>query len=258
MGPSACRRSSIFAGNALDHHWRGFGRRVQDFVILELHAPRWQSRWDRWRARRSVTLGGFVALLTVLLIMIILLAVVALVVVNALAGSPWGTFNCGHHADRRVHGPVSALLEARQSARMLADRFPAGDGGNRRQTVGTQSAAGRRSSLLRRSLWRSPSSFTDFWPAPCQCGCFCSRRAIILSTFVKLGVIFLWPWASSLCPELELLALRASPIATAPSSPAKFSFCFITIACGAISDFTRSSLRGPRRNDRQRVRTPGL
>src|SRR5436853_688710 len=37
-------------------------------------------------------LGGFTALLTVLLIMIILLAVVALVVVNALKGSPWGTF----------------------------------------------------------------------------------------------------------------------------------------------------------------------
>src|SRR5436853_3837812 len=37
-------------------------------------------------------LGGVVALLTVLLIMIILLAVIALVVVNALKGSPWGTF----------------------------------------------------------------------------------------------------------------------------------------------------------------------
>src|SRR5678810_45027 len=36
--------------------------------------------------------GGFVALVTVLIIMIILLAVVALVVVNALKGSPWGTF----------------------------------------------------------------------------------------------------------------------------------------------------------------------
>src|SRR5581483_832855 len=36
--------------------------------------------------------GGFIALLTVLLIMIILLAVVALVVVNALKDSPWGTF----------------------------------------------------------------------------------------------------------------------------------------------------------------------
>ena len=36
--------------------------------------------------------GGFIALLTVLMIMIILLAVVALVVVNALSGSPGGTF----------------------------------------------------------------------------------------------------------------------------------------------------------------------
>ena len=36
--------------------------------------------------------GGFIALITVLLIMIILLAVVGLVVVNALKGSPWGTF----------------------------------------------------------------------------------------------------------------------------------------------------------------------
>src|SRR5204863_2247714 len=36
--------------------------------------------------------GGFIALITVLLIMVILLAVVGLVVVNALRGSPWGTF----------------------------------------------------------------------------------------------------------------------------------------------------------------------
>src|SRR5262249_42029543 len=37
-------------------------------------------------------IGGFSALVTVLLIMIILLAVIGLVVVNALKNSPWGTF----------------------------------------------------------------------------------------------------------------------------------------------------------------------
>src|SRR5262249_44537250 len=37
-------------------------------------------------------IGGFIALITVLIIMIILLGVVALVVVNALKGSAWGTF----------------------------------------------------------------------------------------------------------------------------------------------------------------------
>ena len=44
-------------------------------------------------AREEIgTVGGFAALLAVLLIMILLLAVVGLVVVNALSGSPWGTF----------------------------------------------------------------------------------------------------------------------------------------------------------------------
>src|SRR4029453_831802 len=38
------------------------------------------------------SVAGFTALLAVLLIMILLLAVVGLVVVNALSGSPWGTF----------------------------------------------------------------------------------------------------------------------------------------------------------------------
>src|SRR3954453_13904638 len=37
--------------------------------------------------------GGAAALIAVLAIMVILLAVLALVVVNALAGSPWGTFS---------------------------------------------------------------------------------------------------------------------------------------------------------------------
>jgi carbon starvation protein len=36
--------------------------------------------------------GGLISLVTVLLIMVVLLAVVALVVVNALRSSPWGTF----------------------------------------------------------------------------------------------------------------------------------------------------------------------
>src|SRR5207237_2319985 len=45
------------------------------------------------RARgESGKVGGFIALITVLLIMISLLDVVGLVVVNALRGSAWGTF----------------------------------------------------------------------------------------------------------------------------------------------------------------------
>src|ERR1051325_2408882 len=68
------------------------GGAVQDFVILFASMRRDGKSLGQMAREEIGKLGGFVALLTVLLIMIILLAVVALVVVNALAGSPWGTF----------------------------------------------------------------------------------------------------------------------------------------------------------------------
>src|SRR5450432_4448526 len=65
---------------------------VQDFVILFCSMRRNGKTLGQMAREEIGKVGGFVALITVLLIMIILLAVVALVVVNALAGSPWGTF----------------------------------------------------------------------------------------------------------------------------------------------------------------------
>src|ERR1700687_1695741 len=68
------------------------GGAVQDFVIL-FGSIRRDGKSLGQIAREEVgKVGGFTALITVLLIMIILLAVIGLVVVNALKGSPWGTF----------------------------------------------------------------------------------------------------------------------------------------------------------------------
>src|SRR5712692_568621 len=68
------------------------GGAVQDFVVL-FGSIRRDGKSLGQMAREEVgEIGGFTALITTLLIMIILLAVVALVVVNALKGSPWGTF----------------------------------------------------------------------------------------------------------------------------------------------------------------------
>src|SRR5579884_3555416 len=69
-----------------------FGGAVQDFVILFASMRRDGKSLGQMAREEIGKVGGFVALITVLLIMIILLAVVALVVVNALKGSPWGTF----------------------------------------------------------------------------------------------------------------------------------------------------------------------
>ena len=68
------------------------GGAVQDFTILFCSMRRDGKSLGQMAREEIGKLGGIIALVTVLLIMIILLAVVALVVVNALTGSPWGTF----------------------------------------------------------------------------------------------------------------------------------------------------------------------
>src|SRR6202521_1978679 len=68
------------------------GGAVQDFVIVFGSARRNGKSLGQMAREEIGKVGGFTALITVLLIMIVLLAVVALVVVNALRDSPWGTF----------------------------------------------------------------------------------------------------------------------------------------------------------------------
>src|SRR3954470_7290497 len=68
------------------------GGAVQDFVMLFCSMRRDGKSLGQMARDEIGTLGGFTALITVLLIMIILLAVVGLVVVNALRESAWGTF----------------------------------------------------------------------------------------------------------------------------------------------------------------------
>ena len=68
------------------------GGAVQDFVILFASMRRDGKSLGQMAREEIGKTGGLIALVTVLMIMVILLAVVALVVVNALQGSPWGTF----------------------------------------------------------------------------------------------------------------------------------------------------------------------
>src|SRR5882757_3618424 len=68
------------------------GGAVQDFVILFCSMRRDGKSLGQMAREEISKVGGITALLTVLFIMVILLAVVALVVVNALKGSPWGTY----------------------------------------------------------------------------------------------------------------------------------------------------------------------
>src|SRR5436190_11407157 len=80
------------------------GGAVQDFVILFSSLRRDGKSLGQMAREEIGKVGGLTALLTVLFIMIILLAVVALVVVNALKGSPWGTFTIA------ATMPIAALM----------------------------------------------------------------------------------------------------------------------------------------------------
>jgi carbon starvation protein len=68
------------------------GGAVQDFIILFASIRRDGKSLGQMAREEVGKVAGFTALVTVLLIMIVMLAVIALVVVNALRGSPWGTF----------------------------------------------------------------------------------------------------------------------------------------------------------------------
>src|SRR5258707_7498364 len=68
------------------------GGAVQDFVILFASMRRDGKSLGQMAREEIGKVGGFIALIIVLLIMIILLAVVGLGVVDALKGSPCGSF----------------------------------------------------------------------------------------------------------------------------------------------------------------------
>ena len=86
--------------------------------------------------------------------------------------------------------------------------------------------------------WHSRSSFTASSPARCRYGC-CWHRADYLSTFIKLGVVLLLAVGILFVrPELQLPPFTRFVDGTGPIFAGKiFPFCFITIACGAISGF---------------------
>jgi len=182
--------------------------------------------------------GGTVALVTVLLIMIILLAVVGLVVVNALSGSPWGTFTIAATMPVAVlmglylrfwrPGKVlecSALGFLLVVASVMGGQWIAGSQYASAFTLSAMAIAigiivyGFLASALPVWLLLAPRDY--------------------LSTFVKLGVIALLALGIlAVRPEMRMPALTRFIDGTGPVLAGKvFPFCFITIACGAISGF---------------------
>jgi carbon starvation protein len=215
------------------------GGAVQDFVILFASMRRDGKSLGQMAREEIGKVGGFAALLTVLLIMIILLAVVALVVVNALKGSPWGTFTIAATMPvaifmglyLRYWRPGKVLeCSAIGFALVMASIF-AGRSVAESAVLAPLFTWGAMSLALCIIAYGFLASSLPVW--------LLLAPRDYLSTFVKLGVITLLAIGILFVrPELQLPAFTRFTDGTGPIFAGKvFPFCFITIACGAISGF---------------------
>src|SRR5579863_969010 len=212
---------------------------VQDFVTLFCPMRRDGKSLGQMAKDEISPAGGWAALFGVLFIMIILIAVVALVIVNALKSSPWGLFTIamtipialllGVYLRYLRPGKVleaSLLGFGLVMGSVIAGRYVAESAALAHYfTYGGVALAwmiilyGFAASVLPVWLLLAPRDY--------------------LSTFIKLGTILalalgiLAAHPAMLLPPLTRFADGTGPIFAGKIFP----FCFITIACGAISGF---------------------
>ena len=216
------------------------GGAVQDFVILTASIRRDGRSLGQMVRDELNGFAGIIGSLAILAIMVILLAVLGLVVVNALAESPWGIFTVGATIPIAVFmgcflrfWRVGKVLEVSLIGVVLL--LLAVWGGQLVHADPTWSKAltfkaepiawaliiyGLLASVLPVWLVLAPRDY--------------------LSTFMKLGTIALLALGVFLVlpvlhmPAVSVFAENGKGLVV---TGALFPFCFITIACGAISGF---------------------
>jgi carbon starvation protein len=215
------------------------GGAVQDFVILFVSLRRNGKSLGQMVKEELNTPAGYLALVAILAIMIILLAVLALVVVKALAESPWGIFTVGATI------PIALFMGSYLRFWRVGKVLEA-------SAIGVI--------LLLLAVWGGKLIHeSPYWSETLRLnGTFLAWSIIgygfaasvlpvwlllaprdYLSTFMKLGTIGALAVGIFLVrPHLEMPALTPFTNGLGLVVPGKiFPFCFITIACGAISGF---------------------
>jgi carbon starvation protein len=215
------------------------GGAVQDFVILFCSMRRNGKSLGEMVKEELSSPAGAIAVLAILAILVILLAVLALVVVKALAESPWGVFTVGATV------PIALFMGGYM-------RFL------RPGKVLEATAIGV--TLLLLAVWGGKLVYQNpHWSLLFSLGGMALAWIIIgygvvssslpvwlmlaprdyLSTFMKLGtIVALAVGILFTLPQLQMPALTQFVDGTGLVVAGKiFPFCFITIACGAISGF---------------------
>jgi len=216
------------------------GGAVHDCVILFCSVRRGGKSLGQMVRDEVGPFAGLAALVSIVAIMIILLAVLGLVVVNALAESPWGLFTIAATMPIALamglglryggHGTKALLLT---SGLGLLALLAAVWGGQFLHGTAFESWLTLRGTTL--AWWIMGygvvASILPVW--------LLLAPRDYLSTFMKIGTVAALGGAIVLLtPMLKMPALTKFIDGTGPvvAGPV-FPFCFITIACAAISGF---------------------
>ena len=212
---------------------------VQDFTILFCSMRRNGKTLGQMAREEIGKVGGFISLITVLLIMVILLAVVGLIVVNALKGSPWGTFTIAMTIPiglimglyLRYIRPGKVLECSLLGFALVMLSIYGGEVVGASPTWSVWFTWTGVTLTLAVVVYGFAASVLPVW--------LLLAPRDYLSTFVKLGVVFLLAFGIFFThPRLQLPPFTQFVDGTGPIFAGKlFPFCFITIACGAISGF---------------------
>jgi carbon starvation protein len=215
------------------------GGAVQDFTILVASLRRNGKSLGQMVREEIGPFGGTAALIGVLAIMVILIGVLGLVVVNAMFGSPWSAFTVGATIPIALLMGVymvrirpGRVLEA--SLLGVALVLLAVVGGywvKEHPTLSTWFDLDKRALALAIIVYGFVASVLPVW--------LLLAPRDYLSAFIKIGTVVLLAagllWVR---PEVHLPALTRFIDGSGPVFAGKlFPFCFITIACGAMSGF---------------------
>jgi len=239
VGPTLAAQFGYLPGTIWLIAGAAFAGCVQDFVILFCSIRRDGKTLGEMARQEVSKRGGVIAQLAVLAIMIILLGVVALVIVNALKSSPWATFTLACTIPialllgvyLRFVRPGRVLEASLVGVALVMFAVVAG------QWVADSAAWSRTFTLSGITLTFAIIAY-GFAASALPVWLLLAPRDY-LSAFIKAGAIFTLAAGILLVrPHVLMPPLTRFADGNGPVFAGKiFPFCFITIACGAISGF---------------------
>ena len=239
VGPTLAAQFGYLPGTLWLIAGAAFAGCVQDFVILFCSIRRDGKTLGEMAREEVSKRGGLIAQLAVLTIMIILLAVVALVVVNALKSSPWATFTLAMTIPialllgvyLRYFRPGRVLEASLIGVALVLFVVVAGQWVADSPYLAKVFTLGGVTLAFAIIAYGFAASALPVW--------LLLAPRDYLSAFIKAGAIFSLAAGILLVrPQVLMPPLTRFVDGSGPVFAGKiFPFCFITIACGAISGF---------------------